>query len=189
MVGNLTPFLCLHWPAWWLEGCKLSLGGLPKGFKKGPQNDKKSIRNPTGHPWACPGVWGGTPQVPQGHPRCIFICIYVYLCIYLEYVVHILCIFMHVFITLMHIYAYCCTPHPYLCIFMHVYAYSVIFMNVYVYLMHICTHLCSLCISVHTYTYLFMRRRWYAVIEKSCSRATLHRELKYLQVRSIYICQ
>ena len=192
MVGNLSPFLCLLWPACWLGGCQLGLRGSPKGSKKGPQNDPKSIRNPPGRPLACPRVSGGTPQVPPRLPTCIFMDIYAYLCIFCAYLcifMHILCIFMHVFISFMHIYTYCCTCNSFLCIFMHIYAFSGMFMNVYVYLVHICTHLCSLRICVHIHTYLSTRRRWPAVDQESCSRATLHRELKYLQVRSTYICQ
>ena len=191
MVGNLSPFLCLLWPACWLGGCQLGLRGSPKGSKKGPQNDPKSIRNPPGRPLACPRVSGGTPQVPPRLPTCIFMHIYAYLCIccaYLCIFMHILCIFMHVFISFMHIYTYCCTCNSFLCIFMHIYAFSNMFMNVYVYLVHICTHLCSLRMCVHIHTYLFMRRRWSAVNEKSCSRATLHRELnicKYAQYKFV----
>ena len=144
MVGNSNPFLCLLWPACWLGGCQLGLRGSPKGSKKGLQNDQKSIQNGPRRPLACPRVSGGTPQVPPRLPTCIFLHIYANICNMLCIFMHILRIFMHVFIGSLHIYAYCCTRHPYLFIFMHIYAYSGIFMNVYVYLMHICTHLCSL---------------------------------------------
>ena len=164
MVGNLSPFLCLLWPACWLGGCQLGLRGSPKGSKKGPQNenDSKSIRNPPGRPLACPRVSGGTPQVPPRLPTCIFMHIYAYICNIMCIFMHILRIFMHtcaVFISFIHIYAYCCTRHPYLCIFMYIYAYSNIFVNVHEYLMHICTHLCSLYIAADIYTYRFTRRR------------------------------
>jgi hypothetical protein len=89
MVGSLTPFLCLLWPAWWLEGCQLGLRGSPKGSKKGPQNDQKSIRNPPGRHLACPRVSGGTPQVPPRLPTCIFMHIYAYIYNMLDY----LCMF------------------------------------------------------------------------------------------------
>ena len=140
MVGSLTPFLGLLWPACWLGGCQLGLRGPPKGSEKGPENDPKWIRNPPGRPLACPRVSGGTPQVPPRLPTCIF---YAYLCRFCAYLcifmhilcifMHILCIFMHAFISFMHIYAYCCTRHPFLCIFIYVFAYSGVFMNVFIF--------------------------------------------------------
>ena len=74
---------------------------------------------------------GGTPRVPAGHPKCIFMhiyaCIYAYRCIFMHIyacLCRYLCVFMHI--------------HPYLCIFhacfMHIHAYSCIFMHIYVYL-------------------------------------------------------
>ena len=143
MVGNLSPFLCLLWPACWLEGCQLGLRGSPKGSKKGPQNDPKSIRNPPGQALACLRVSGGTPQVPPRLPTCIKTCI-----------------FMHIYAYFAHIHAYLCIFCTYLCMFslvlcilyispifihiMYIYANSNILVNVYGFLMHICTHLCSL---------------------------------------------
>ena len=125
--------------------------------------------------------------MPPRLPTCIFMHICAYICNILCIFAQILRIFRHtctVFISFMHIHAYCCTFHKYLCIFMYIYAYSNIFENVYGFLMHICTHLCSLRIPVHIHTYLFIRRRRSAVNEESCSRAALHRELnicKYAQ--------
>ena len=71
---------------------------VPEGSKKGPQNDRKSIKNPPGQPLAFPGVPGGTPQVPPNAYLCVFM--------------HMLCIFMH-------IYAYSCNI---VAIFAHIYA-------------------------------------------------------------------
>ena len=145
---------------------------------------QKSTRAPLGMPKGVRGYPPGASEAPNMH-------FYAYLCIFCAYLcifMHILCICMHVFISFMHIYTYCCTCNSFLCIFMHIYAFSNMFMNVYVYLVHICTHLCSLRMCVHIHTYLFMRRRWSAVNEKSCSRATLHRELnicKYAQYKFV----
>ena len=158
MVGNLSPFLCLLWPACWLGGCQLGLRGSPKGSKKGPQNDPKSIRNPPGRPLACPRVSGGTPQVPPRLRTCIFMHIYVCLCIYLQYFVHIYaylcifcvylcmlslvpCIFMHIVVHVTHIYAY-------LCISMHIQAYLWMFM----YIWCIFVHICALCRYLYIFT-------------------------------------
>ena len=140
----------------------------------------RSEINPGG-PWHAQGCQGVPPRCLRGSQHA-FLCIFcAYLCIFM----YILCIFMHVFISCMHIYAYCCTCNSFLYIFMHIYAFSGMFMNVYVYLVHIRTHLCSLRIWLHIHTYLFMRRLWSAVNERSRSRATFHRDLKYLQVCSI----
>ena len=157
MVGNLSAFLCLLCPACWLGECQLGLRGSPKGSKKRPQNDLKSIRNSPGRPLACPRVSGCTPQVPPRLPTCIFMHIYVYyahinaysciFCAYLCMCSLVLWIFMHIVVHVTHF-----------CHILYVYAYSDIFMNVYVYLVHVCTHLCSSRISVHIHTYLFIRR-------------------------------
>ena len=66
--------------------------------------------------------------------------------------------------------------YAYLCI------YCAYLTCMYVYFMHIYAYLCKrdtyLCISMHIYAHLFIRRRGYTVDEKLCSRSTLHRELK-----------
>ena len=155
MLGNLTQFLCLHWPACWLGGCQLGLRGsqgAPKRFPKMTQN--RSEIHPGG-PWHAQGCQGVPPRCLRGSQH-TFLCIFMHM---LRISMHILCIFMHVFMSFMHIYTYCCTCNSFLCIFMHIYAFSGMFMNVYVYLVHICTHLCSLRMCVHIHTYLFMRRR------------------------------
>ena len=90
---SLSPLTCLV--PW---GVQIELQRAPKGSKKVPQNDRKSIRNLPGHLLACPGVSGGTPQVPPNAYLCVFI--------------HILVIFMH-------IYEYSCNIFA---IFMHIYA-------------------------------------------------------------------
>ena len=131
MVGNLTPFLCLLWPACWLGGCQLGLRGSPKGSKKGPQNDPKSIRNPPGRPLACPRVSGGTPQVPPRLPTCIFMHIYAYLCIYLQYFVHIYAYFAHIYACFHWFPAYLCILLYKSPIFMHIYACLCIFRHIY----------------------------------------------------------
>ena len=122
-----------------------------RGPQRAPKRDPKMTQNRSEiHPG---GPWHA--GCPRGASEALNMHFYAYLCIFCAY----LRIFMHVFISFMHIYAYCCTRHPYLCIFMHIYAYSSILMSVHAYLMHVCTHLCSLLISVHIYTYLFTRRR------------------------------
>ena len=129
--------------------------GLQKGIPKSPKIDQKSTRAPLGIPGGVRGYPPGASEPPKMQIYaylCIFMHIFTVFCAYL-------CILMRVFISFVHIYACCCTRHPYLCIFMCFYAYSGIFMNLYLYLMRICTHLCSLCIPVHIYTYLFTRRR------------------------------
>ena len=192
MAGELAPVWGLLCRTWWLEGPKVDPKGLPRPPKRDPKIIENSLKLHPGPPWPSPGCQGVPPRCLQAsrdaylcvfmhvyahiyYILCIFMHIYAYLCMFSL----VLCIFMHIVVHVTHIYAY----------FMYIYAYSSIFMNVYVYLMHICTHLRSSCISIHIHTYLFMRRRWSAVNEKSCSRATLHRELQYLQVHSIYICQ
>ena len=131
MVGNLTPFLCLLWPAWCLGGCKLSLKGPPRAPKRDPKMTENRPEIHPGTSWHALGCQG----VP---PRCLRMHIYAYLCIccaYLCILMHILaiflqylCIFMHVFTSFMHIYAYFCKRHPYLCIFMHI---LTVFMHIY----------------------------------------------------------
>ena len=120
---SLSPLTCLV--PWRVQ---IEPQRAPKGSKKGPQNDRKSTRNPPGHLLACPGVSGGTPQVPPNAYLCVFmhiLCIFMHiLAILLQY----LCIFMHVFTSFMHIYAYFCKRHPYLCIFMHI---LTVFMHIY----------------------------------------------------------
>ena len=124
MVGNLTPFLCLLWPAWCLGICKLS----PKGPPRAPKKDPKVTENrPEIHPgtsWHALGCQGVPPRCLRMHIYAYFVHIYAYLCIFLQY----LCIFMHVFTSFMHIYAYFCKRHPYLCIFMHI---LTVFMHIY----------------------------------------------------------
>ena len=139
MVGNLSPFLCLLWPACWLGGCQLGLRGSPKASKKGSQNDPKSIRNPPGRPLACPRVSGVPPGCLRGSQHA-FLCIFM----------HIVRVLMHIFACFVHIYAcfrwfptYVCILLYTSCIFMHIYAYSSILMSVYA-SMHICIHLWSL---------------------------------------------
>ena len=90
---SLSPLTCLV--PWRVQ---IELQRAPKGSKKGPQNNRKSNKNPLGQPLAFPGVPGGTPQVPPNAYLCVFM--------------HMLCIFMH-------IYAYSCNI---VAIFMHIYA-------------------------------------------------------------------
>ena len=154
MVGNLSPFLCLLWPACWLGGCQLGLRGSPKGSKKGPQNDPKSIRNPPGRPLACPRVSGGTPQVPPRLPTCIFMHIYAYfahiyayLCIFCAYLCMfslVLCIFIHIVVHVIHFCAY-------LCISMHFQA--CLWMCMYIW--YIFVHICVLYACVYIFTHIY----------------------------------
>ena len=151
---SLSPLAWLV--AWGMQaepqrGCK----GLQKGTPKSTKIDQKSTRAPLGMLRGVRGYPPGASEAPNMHFYAYLNIFCTYLCIFM----HILCIFMHVFISFMHIYAYCCTCNSFLCIFMHIYAFSGMFMNVYVYLVHICTHLQSLRMCVHIHTYLFMRRR------------------------------
>ena len=143
-----------------------------------------------GGPRHAQGCQGVPPRWLRGSQHA-FLCIFMHMLRISMHICHILYIFMYVFISFMHIYKYCCACNSFLCIFMHIYAFSNMFMSVYIHLVHICTHLCSLRIPVHIHTYLFIRRRWSAGNEESCSRATLHRELNICKysVRSTYICQ
>ena len=59
-----------------------------------------------------------------------------------------LCVFMHIFMYIIDIYAYLCIYSAYLCLFRHIYVY---FMHIYAYL---CKRDAYLCISMHIYTYL-----------------------------------
>ena len=118
---SLSPLTCLV--PWRVQ---IEPQRTPKGSKKGPQNDRKSTRNPPGHLLACPGVSGGTPQVPPNAYLCIFcayLCIFMHiLAIFLQYLCTyslVLYIFMHIFVNATHIYAYLCIFWQYLCIFMH----------------------------------------------------------------------
>ena len=122
----------------------------PKAFKKGPQNERKFVKNPPRHSLACPGVSGGTPQVPPGHPGCIFMRIYAYIHVYLS-------IFMHIYAYILHIYAYLNTYMYILCIFMHI---CVNVMHIYAYLCiftHICAYLCIAYLRTpfHTKTWIY----------------------------------
>ena len=173
---SLSPLACLL--AWRVPtGSQRVPKGLQKGTPKWPKIDQKSTRAALGMPKGVRGYPPGASEAPNMH-------FYAYLCIYLQYFVHIYAYFAHIYACVHWFPAYLCILLYTSPIFMHIYAYSDIFINVYVYLMHICIHLCSLSFSVHIYTYSFMRRRWSAGNEKSCSRATLHRDLKYLQVHS-----
>ena len=78
---SLSPLTCLV--PWRVQ---IELQRAPKGSKKGPQNNRKSIKNPLGQPLACPGVPGDTPQVPPNAYVCVFM--------------HMLCIFMHMYANL-----------------------------------------------------------------------------------------
>ena len=146
----------------------------PKGLPRPPKRDPKIIENSLkihpGPPWPSPGCQGVPPRCLQAS-RDAYLCVFMHVYAHIYYILcifmHILCIFTHIyacFISFMHIYAYCCTRHPYLCIF-YVYLcifkhiYECVYIYIYLYLMHICTHLRSSCISIHIHTHLFMRRR------------------------------
>ena len=188
---SLSPLACLL--AWRVPtGSQRVPKGLQKGTPKWPKIDQKSTRAALGMPKGVRGYPPGASEAPNMHfyaYLCIFMHIFAifcaYLCIFCAYLCIlvpfslVLCIFMHIVVHVTHIYAY-------LCIFMHIqtYLWMCMIFDAYLYTSVFFTHTCT-----YSHTYLFIRRRWSAGNEKSCSRATLHRELKYLQVRSTYICQ
>ena len=145
---SLSPLACLL--AWRVptESQRVPKG-LQKGASKWPKIDQKSTRAALGMPKGVRGYPPGASEAANMH-------FYAYLCIYLQYVIifmHILRIFMCVFIGSLHIYAYCCTRHPYLCIFMHIYAYSGMFMYIWCIFVHICALCRYLYIFTHTYSW------------------------------------
>ena len=179
---SLSPLACLL--AWRVPtGSQRVPKGLQKGTPKWPKIDQKSTRAALGMPKGVRGYPPGASEAPNMH-------FYAYLCIFCAYLcifMHILCIFMHVFISLMHIYTYCCTCNLFLCIFMHIYAFSGMFMNVYVigifgtylYTSVFFTHVCTYShISIHEKTLICCQ--W-----KIMQPGYTPQGIEYLQVRSI----
>ena len=172
---------------WVSEGPKGLQKGTPKSFKI----EQKSIRAALGMPKGVRGYPPGPSEAPNMH-------FYAYLCICCAYrciFMHILRIPIHIYAYFVHIYACFHQLYAYLCILLHT---SPIFMHIYPYL-HIFKHTYEcVCISdaylytsalfVNVCTYLHIpihEKTLDAGSQKSCSRATPHRELKYLQVQSI----
>ena len=146
MVGKITPFLRLLCHTWWLGGPNVDPKGLPRPPKRDPKMSENSSKIHPGTPWHAQGRQGVPPrclQVTRDAYLCVFmhifmyiIDIYAYLCIYSAY----LCIFRHIYVYFMHMYAYLCKRDAYLCIFTH-----------------ICAYLCIACLRTpfHTKTWIY----------------------------------